>query len=321
LTKTPYKDGLKEGTALFYHTNTRLLQSAISYTQGVKNGTALYYDRMGKLNERASYKYDLKQGLYFNLHYSFAIDSTYYLNGYEKAFFEEIQTNDSIATILLDKNFDLVKTTNKLEKKCAYDDSLKILQCLFFDQWEHLNRIETYNIETEITTVEIYKNKGKRLDEYNLVNSKKEKIFFGLKYHKNGRIRKISSFQDGLVHGQVTTYYDNGTFKTNKIYTAGKKNGRYITYYPDGKLKTTGYYLHGEKHNDWSYFNTDGSLNYTVTYKAMSNHSYEEESNYFTQNNIQPPPEGYELKSIFRKLLSPPPPPPPAPKFIEEDWD
>lgn len=111
-------------------------------------------------------------------------------------------------------------------------------------------------------------------------------------YFASGKVRKISTYSNGLLDGAMITLSENGGKESELNYKNGKKNGTWKYYYASGKMARTESWKDGKKDGEFktidergqilnreqyladvpvgkheSYY-TDGKLNYSCTYTS-----------------------------------------------------
>lgn len=69
-------------------------------------------------------------------------------------------------------------------------------------------------------------------------------------YHKNGKVAKVTYFNNNKPNGPVTEYYPDGAIASESFFNMGVPDGDMIRYYPDGKYATVAKYENGYLHNN-----------------------------------------------------------------------
>lgn len=132
-------------------------------------------------------------------------------------------------------------------------------------------------------------------------------------YYPNGNIKKVASFVNGELSGQVTHYYDNkhiqnkytivkgsihgkclsyyenGQIESDKKYNYGKANGLHVSYYPNGKIKAKISYSNDALHGSFREYYSSGTPKTIGSYnKGMKNDTWTtyDESGYYTTQRI-----------------------------------
>jgi len=109
------------------------------------------------------------------------------------------------------------------------------------------------------------------------------------KYHENGMLRYVGSFENNKAVGEFTYYYDSGNVQS-KI---DHKNGSsyFIAFYKSGEVKALGKYINQKRDSTWNYYDLDGfkkstefyinGLKNRVSYNYYPNGQIAEETGFF----------------------------------------
>lgn len=81
-----------------------------------------------------------------------------------------------------------------------------------------------------------------------------------LTYHRNGKIKGISNYINGIVDGEVKVFHENGELEKISFFRDAHLHGEYKTYYDDKKVKTIGKYENGDRIGRFITFNKDGKI-------------------------------------------------------------
>ena len=87
-------------------------------------------------------------------------------------------------------------------------------------------------------------------------------------YFSNGKIRKISTYKDGLAEGAQITYNAAGLKESELSFKAGKKNGTWNYYFDSGKIARTEDWKDGKKNGVFVSYDELGKVLSTEKYAA-----------------------------------------------------
>ena len=114
------------------------------------------------------------------------------------------------------------------------------------------------------------------------------------KYYKNGSLKEVRIFKNGLKHGKWIYYYKNGNIHYYKSYKNGKLEGERKSFYEDGRVSFTGSFENNEKKGKWIYFDLDGSIISEDFFNQLN-----------LNTNLNKPGVIYIEKEIFRVKFNP----------------
>lgn len=89
-------------------------------------------------------------------------------------------------------------------------------------------------------------------------------------YFLNGKLKKLSCFEENLKSGVWKTFYNSGEPESITRYAHHQMNGLYESYYRSGKLRKKGEYLNDKPVGNWNSFYESGSISTTVNYDKTS---------------------------------------------------
>ena len=84
------------------------------------------------------------------------------------------------------------------------------------------------------------------------------------KYHKNGMLRYVGSFQNDNPIGEFKYYYDTGKIQAKMNHSGTISYS--IVFYKTGEVKATGKYINQKKDSTWVYYDLEGFKNATEYY-------------------------------------------------------
>ncbi|CAN5186545.1 hypothetical protein BH09BAC1_BH09BAC1_04840 [soil metagenome] len=134
-------------------------------------------------------------------------------------------------------------------------------------------------------------------------------------YYKNGQVKKIGSYVDGMEGGDWFRYFENGDLKSQLYYKKGEENfyypdaeyvelydeksrehilsngeGLYLTYHDNGDTNVIGRVAKKQKNGTWKSYRNDGSLYYVEEHKngeLKKGMSYDKEGKKYTYTKEQ----------------------------------
>ena len=134
----------------------------------------------------------------------------------------------------------------KLEKK------VEQVGIFLYDYFiDELNRkqgvLKKYNLDKELCEELEYK------DDY--LNGKTLK-----EYYKDGKLKSISNYSNGKLHGKKENYFENGKISTITYYNEDKLDGKKQKFYESGNLEFEGYYTKNNMSGIWKWYDQDGKI-------------------------------------------------------------
>ncbi|WP_034259530.1 toxin-antitoxin system YwqK family antitoxin [Aequorivita capsosiphonis] len=119
--------------------------------------------------------------------------------------------------------------------------------------------IKIFNDKDAIADVKYFTAKGKLVSEGKM--KAKDRIGEWVYYHKNANeVMTREYYENGKLHGKVTTYYPNGKITEETDYKNGIKEGEDNYYSPDGVLLKKLLYKNDELHGEATYFDAFGNV-------------------------------------------------------------
>jgi len=86
-------------------------------------------------------------------------------------------------------------------------------------------------------------------------------------FYKDGALRIIEEYNNGIVDGRGAEWYNNGQQKTEKFSKGGKLNGDFKAWYSNGKQMEEGRYINGLREGLWIHYNETGEVDSRVIFK------------------------------------------------------
>ena len=93
--------------------------------------------------------------------------------------------------------------------------------------------------------------------EENKMDAKNQKQGKWKKYHKNGMLRYVGSFENDKPVGEFKYYYDSGNIQS-KMEHKGNGVSYFIAYYKTGEVKAVGKYINQKRDSTWCFYDLDG---------------------------------------------------------------
>lgn len=101
---------------------------------------------------------------------------------------------------------------------------------------------------------------------------------FEKQYYRNGKLKSLYLYNNGLIDGKIEEYYSNGNKSTEGYFTNDQRSGSWVDYYESGNVKSTyEYNTDGALCNSLKEYTPDHKLWYEFTYannKVLSVTSY-----------------------------------------------
>jgi len=98
-------------------------------------------------------------------------------------------------------------------------------------------------------------------------------------YHRNGKIKKIVTIEDGKTNGTFKTFFDNGNPDVTSGYSRGKLDGPYLIYYQSGGVKEKYTCANDKATGPYENYYEDGKLSETGVYNKGSKEEVKKYSN------------------------------------------
>uniref|UniRef100_A0A6C0EBK1 Uncharacterized protein n=1 Tax=viral metagenome TaxID=1070528 RepID=A0A6C0EBK1_9ZZZZ len=126
-------------------------------------------------------------------------------------------------------------------------------------------RIPKWNEDGEIYEITEYKNGKKEVqfcygDLIEIINFIDGKISSHKVFYKNGILKELMSYDNGMKHGVHKKYFENGKINIEMEYKYNKPSGYYINKNNDGIITEIGYYYNGLKNSYWKTYDNSGKL-------------------------------------------------------------
>jgi len=67
-----------------------------------------------------------------------------------------------------------------------------------------------------------------------------------VEYHRDGTVKFIKRYNEGILNGQSQWFYENGNLEQTVLFKAGKEYGNAYYFYPSGALKNFRYWREGK---------------------------------------------------------------------------
>ena len=187
------------------------------------------------------------------------------------------------------KNKRMIKRCRELFEKCPHSD---VLIDFVFNDLTHEQIRDKYGFETSgAVKSRVFRMKNKikevikreleseavmerqipdgvvtRYYENNELDTIKSESFFEnfqmrkrIEYFESGKIKRVSHYTDGSLHGEYTEYFESGKVYKSGYYVGGKKSGEWITYHENGKKDEMINYL-GDTEKIFEVYNEQGKL-------------------------------------------------------------
>ena len=264
---TLLKEGRKKGGSFNY---TGLTPTGLKWSEGLydisggKEGEWKFYQNDGVLNEKGTFRNNLKEGRF----------ETYHLNGQLQA--ERTYAGDSLNGASREYHLN-----GALSQRGAYSGDWR------HGPWEtyyadgaiettsYYHKGKLHGVQTNYTNNGVpykkmyfqfgdlqsevfYGPQGQRMDS--LVNVLLPGETKGLIHFTNGKVSQSYTFLNGMLHGAFDAYYADGGIKTSGHYVNGNQDGEWVWYHPNGKVETKVPILLGRRHGLFQSFYEDGTL-------------------------------------------------------------
>lgn len=184
--------------------------------------TEIHYDS-GELYLKGNVKNELKEGVW-NVYYKSGeiLAKGNYVNDKENGLWEFFFRSG----VLLQKgNFVNGEKTGKWKESLNYNENY--LVDVVYKNGEKV-KSNTNVFRAEYSTGELHE-KGQF--------DKEEKTGKWLSYYKNGKVKAVKFYKNGLYNGKWVSYYQNGEIESIENYKNSNNHGKFIAYFKDGTLK------------------------------------------------------------------------------------
>ena len=258
-----YENGEVKDKAIEYYSNGNIY-SEMSFSDGNQHGPENKYYLNGKLSSEINYVNGELNGSYNTFHSNgnpMEVGQT--LNGFYDGHWKSYY-DDGILEIEYEYNrgelngiYKYYDSDEKLHYEYEYRKD-EIIAFKFFDKLGNIIKegrkkggefyYTGFSPQGNITSEGLYDLKGGKEGVWKF-------------YSTNGILTEQGEYRDNKVQGDNKTYYKNGNIKAITPYKNGVLSGYYVEYHKNGKMSSQGWYKNNNQHGEWRFYAIDGTLN------------------------------------------------------------
>ena len=247
----------------------------INYKKGKKNGIRKIYQEEEIISE--NFIDDIKNGLTQNFYSDEKIKrSVNFIDGLEEGICKEYANDGRIITLfyykkgfIVDKEninrFDQQNKKHGIWKYYYPDGKLKLV-----GKYKHGNKegfFKKYSNDGNLKKAEKFTD---GVIQENV--AKLKKLDVKKDYYKNGKVKIVASYKDGVPEGIRREYSEDGTVENSYIFKngviigkgiitqKGERDGFWNEYFDNGNIKAKGNYRKDIKTGEWKYYHKSGKL-------------------------------------------------------------
>jgi antitoxin component YwqK of YwqJK toxin-antitoxin module len=157
---------------------------------------------------------------------------------------------------------------NRLYSSYQYTNGIKSKNSVFYsyhDSDTNIRLIENYTDNVYNGKVLFYHKNGQLKKESTFIKNKAEGRC--ISYFENGNINILHHHENGKQTGLYFKYYINGELERKGYLNKDKGIGKWIYYYPNGKLKEKGFEIKNKRNGWWFFYNNLGEFTHPKYYK------------------------------------------------------
>ncbi|MCD4772726.1 MAG: hypothetical protein K8R41_05005 [Bacteroidales bacterium] len=263
-----------DSTWKFYNDTGNIILE-INYKKGKKDGIRKIYREKEIINE--NFKNDIKNGLTQSFYPNGKLKrSVNFIDGLEEGICKEYTKNERIITLfyykkgfIIDKEninrFDQQNKKHGIWKYYYPDGKLKLV-----GKYKHGKKegfFKEYSNVGDLAKAEKFTN---GIIQENV--AKLKKLDVKKDYYKNGKVKIVASYKDGVPEGIRREYSEDGTIENSYIFKngviigkgiitkKGERDGFWNEYFDNGDTKAKGNYNKDIKTGEWKYYHKNGKL-------------------------------------------------------------
>jgi uncharacterized protein len=233
-----YTNGMVTGEYLGYFTDGKISVKGL-YVNGNEEGAWRYYHENGNLKRIINFNEGLVTGQTEDFHY----------NGKTEA----VQNYDDQGRLHgISRFYDI---RGQLYSVQEYSNGI-IIRITSLDR--DGNEVASYGDPTGTFSFSSFRNDGSKISTGSFLKGDRSDTWTF--YFRNGNVKEISRYNEGMITGESTTYHPNGQLKYVFTYSNGILHGHYKSYRENGILEIDGHFREGSRDNIWNMYYPDGTL-------------------------------------------------------------